>query len=149
MRCLEEITQVRAAPREVWRFLVNMVDRYPQWHPDHESAAWIAGPPNHVGSVMRAVETVGGHREELIFELVDFEPEHLYRYRIGRSVGLMLPGGSFVVDPDEGGGCRLTARIQYRFGWVTETLFRSRLAALRVHMAEEGGNLKDIVEAAA
>ena len=149
MRCLEETTHVAAPPRDVWRFSVRMADHYREWHPAHESATWIAGPPNNVGSVMCAVETVGGHREELIFELVEFEPEHLFRYRIGRSVGIVLPGGCFLVEPDEGGGCRLTARIEYRFGRLTEALFRSRLAQLAAHMAEEGTNLKKLVEAAA
>ena len=148
MRCLEETTHVAAPPRDVWRFIVNMADRYRDWHPDHESAEWVAGPPNHVGSVMCATETIGGHREELMFELVEFEPEHLFRYRIGRSVGMVLPGGSFSIEPDDG-GCRLIARIQYRFGPVMERVLRSRLDGLRAHMAEEGNNLKRLVESAA
>lgn len=148
MRYLEDSVHIEASPQQVWDWITHLEDHYCEWHPDHVSAEWITGPPNRVGSVMRAVESVGSHEEDLLFELVEFDPPRRFGYRIGRSVGVILPGGEFDIEPDDEGGCRFTARIGYRFGPLTERLFRSRIAALRAHLGEEGSNLKHLVEAA-
>jgi hypothetical protein len=148
MRIVEDAVHVDATPLEVWGWIAHLVDHYTEWHPDHVSAEWIAGPPNRVGSVMRAVESLGTHQEDLLFELAEFEPPRRFSYRIGRSVGLILPRGSFEIEPDDSNGCWFRAQIGYRFGPVTEWVFRRRIADLRNHMAEEGANLKRLVEAA-
>jgi hypothetical protein len=62
-------------------------------------------------------------------------------------ISLLLPGGAFVVVPEESGS-RFTATISYRFGRLTERLFQHRTAALKRHMQEEGENLKRIIESA-
>lgn len=149
MRYLKDTVHIDASPLEVWGWLCHLVDNYRDWHPDHVAAEWLTGPPNRVGSVMRVEEMIGNHKEEMLFELVDFDPPTRYAYRIGRSVGLVLPGGSFEIEPDPGGGCWFTARIGYRYGSLTERLFRKRVEQLRTHLAEESSNLKRIVEAAA
>ncbi len=148
MRYLEDSVHVDAPPLEVWGWIANLTDHYCEWHPDHVSAEWITGSPNQIGSVMRAVERLGSHREELLFELIEFEPPHRFVYRIGRSIGLILPRGAFEIEPDDEGGCWFTARLGYRFGLLTERLFRRRIAEIRTHIAEEGSNLKRLVEAA-
>jgi hypothetical protein len=43
-------------------------------------------------------------------------------------------------------GLAFTASISYRFGWLTQRLFKRRMIALKRHMEEEGSNLKRIVE---
>ncbi|MCJ7779742.1 MAG: hypothetical protein MUQ27_02855, partial [Acidimicrobiia bacterium] len=62
-------------------------------------------------------------------------------------ISLLLPGGAFVVVPDDRGS-RFTATISYRFGRLTELLFKHRTATLRRHMQEEGENLKRTIESA-
>ena len=146
MRYLQEAVHIDAAPLEVWGWLVHMADHYPEWHPDHVAADWVSGSPNRIGSVMRAVEKLGDREENLLLVLTEFEPPHRYSYRIGRPVGLILPVGSFEVAPEAPSGCRFTARIGYRFGLLTELLFRRRIARLRAHMSEEGSNLKRLIE---
>ena len=149
MRYLEDTVHIDASPLEVWGWLCHLVDNYRDWHPDHVLAEWLAGPPNRVGSVMRTVELIGDHEEELLLELIEFDPPCRYAYRIGRSIGLLLPGGAFEIEPDPAGGCYFTARIAYRYGLFTERLVRKRVRQLRTHLAEESYNLKRIVEAAA
>jgi hypothetical protein len=60
---------------------------------------------------------------------------------------MLLPGGAFAVVSDDG-GARFTATISYRFGRLTERLFKRRMATLQRHMKEEGENLKRIIESA-
>jgi hypothetical protein len=149
MRYLEDTVHIDASPLEVWGWLCHLAENYQDWHPDHGGAEWLAGPPNRVGSIMRAVELIGDHEEELLLELVEFDPPYRYAYRIGRSIGLLLPGGAFEIEPDAAGKCWFTVRVAYRYGPFTERLFRRRVEKLRTHLAEEASNLKQIVEAAA
>ena len=148
MRYLEDSVHLDATPAAVWQWLTHMTDAYTDWHPDHVSAAWVDGPPNHVGSVMRAVERLGGHEEDLLLELTEIDPPSHFGYRIGRSIGLLVPRGSFDIRPDDTGGCWFTARIWYRFGRMTEKIFGGRLSIIRTHMEQEGRNLKRLVDIA-
>lgn len=122
-----------------------MSEHYAEWHPDHVSAEWVHGGPNQVGSILEAVEDLGGTREVLRLEMISIDPPRGFKYRIRGPISLLLPGGVFAVISDSG-GARFTAAISYRFGRLTERLFNRRTAALRRHMKEEGENLKRIVE---
>jgi uncharacterized protein YndB with AHSA1/START domain len=146
LRQLSDTVDVNVPPDRVWAWLAGLAEHYRSWHPDHVSAVWELGAPNQVGSVLRVVEYVGGHREELRFEITEVDSPRRMGYRVLGSHGMLLPSGAFSVTPDDGGS-RFTASIQYRFGVVTERFFRRRIAALRTHMREEGGNLKRLVEA--
>jgi hypothetical protein len=146
MRRLQDSVHVDASPEQVWSWLAGLTGHYAEWHPDHVSAGWVRGEPNQVGSVLEAVEHVGGRREKLRFEMTDIVAPNLMEYRVVGLHGLLLPGGAFLIASD-GDGSMFTASIQYRFGWVVEQLFGRRAEALRAHMREEGVNLKRLVEA--
>jgi len=141
---LRSSVEIYAPPERVWRFLLQLADRYGEWHPDHVSARWL-GRPNEVGSVLEAVERIAGHEEKLRFELDSLEPPHRYSYRLRGPISALLPRGDFQVDPLDGGS-RFVATIQVRLGRLMEILVRKRAAALRAHMREEGESLKRIVE---
>lgn len=79
--------------------------------------------------------------------MTSVEPTHGFEYRIRGPISLLLPGGAFAVVSDDGGS-RFTATISYRFGRVTERLFKRRMAAPRRHMEEEGESLKRVIESA-
>ncbi|MGB5187532.1 MAG: SRPBCC family protein [Acidimicrobiia bacterium] len=147
MRRLSDSIWINAPPEAVWDWLSTMCEHYTEWHPDHVSAEWVHGEPNQVGSILEAVEDLGGTREVLRLEMVSINPPHGFEYRIRGPISLLLPGGAFAVVTD-GGGARFTASISYRFGRLTERLFSRRTAVLRRHMKEEGENLKRIVESA-
>jgi hypothetical protein len=146
MRQFQDAVHVDASPERVWSWLAGLVDHYTEWHPDHVSAYWVTGKPNEVGSVLEAVECVGGRREKLRFEMTDIDVPHVMRYRILGPHSLILPGGAFSIDSD-GDSSVFTASIQYRFGGILDRLFARRAGALRAHMREEGANLKRLVEA--
>ena len=146
MRELRNSIDIDAPPERVWDWIAGLAGHYTEWHPAHVSAEWERGAPNEVGSVLRAVENLGGHREELRFEVTAFEPHRRLEYRLLGPIAILLPGGAFTVAVSDGGS-RFVATISYRFGWLTEHVFRRRTAMLRAHMSEEGENLKRIVEA--
>ena len=146
MRQVSDTVDVDVPPDRVWRWLAGLAEHYQDWHPDHVSAVWEQGEPNQIGSVLKVVESLGGHREELRFEMTEVDPPRRMGYRILGSHGVLLPCGAFTITPDDGGS-RFTASIRYRFSVVTEWFLRQRVAALRTHMREEGENLRRLVEA--
>jgi uncharacterized protein YndB with AHSA1/START domain len=148
MRTLQTSVHVDAPPEVVWEWLLDLADHYVDWHPEHVCARWIHGEPNEVGAVLSTVEYIARHREVTEFELTELDPPRRYAYRIVGRVRMLLPAGAFEIAP-EAGGSRFTATISYRFGPLTELLFRKRTAALRDHMLEEGENLKRLIEEAA
>ena len=50
--------------------------------------------PTRFGSVLRVEEYLGGHREELRFELTELDPPRRMGYRILGPQGVLLPGGA-------------------------------------------------------
>jgi uncharacterized protein YndB with AHSA1/START domain len=140
MRELRNTTRIDAPPDRVWDWLSHLSENYREWHPDHVSAGWVYGPPNQAGSILKAVEVMGGHREEHHFEVVSVEPPREMVYRIHGPIGALLPKGAFRIEPSNGGS-KFTATISYRFGPLAERLYRRRMAALRTHMREEGERL--------
>lgn len=147
MRQLADSIGIDAPPEPIWEWLSALSEHYTEWHPDHVSAEWEHGEPNQVGSILKAVENLGGTREVLRFEMTSVKPPHRFEYRIRGPISLLLPGGAFVVESDDRGS-RFTATISYRLGPLTERLFKHRTATLRKHMQEEGENLKRIIESA-
>lgn len=145
MRELRDSVDIDAPPEQVWEWIEGLADHYRDWHPAHISAEWVRGDPNRVGSVLRVVEDLGGTREELRFQVAAIERPRRLDYRLLGPVSLLLPRGSFSVN-DTAGGSTFVAAIAYRFGALTELLFRRRMAVLQAHMAEEGANLKRILE---
>lgn len=145
IREVSNTVRIDAPPERVWEWLTSMTDHYTDWHPDHVSAHWEHGPPNQVGSILVAVEYLGGRREELRFEMTEIDPPHTFTYRILGLHGLLLPGGAFTITPDENGSS-FTAAVRYRLGPLTERLLRRRVAALETRMRQEGEKLKRLIE---
>ena len=147
VNALRDSVEIATSPERVWGWLTQLARDYREWHPDHVSARWVIGTPNQVGSVLEAVEWIGGHREKLRLELTAIDPPHRLEYHLRGPISLLLPGGSFRIEP-AGGGSRFEATVQYRFGMLAQRLFKRRVAALQRHMREEGENLRRLLEAA-
>ena len=145
MRRIRDTVHIDASPEEVWSWLAGLADHYTDWHPDHVSAEWVVGEPNGVGSILEAVEYIGGHKETLRFVMTDIDAPHLMKYRIRGLHSMLLPGGGFSIAAD-GNGSAFTATIGYRFGGILDRFVPRRAEALRTHMREEGANLKRLVE---
>ena len=147
MRRLTDSIQIDSPVEPIWRWLADLAEHYADWHPDHISAGWESGGPDKVGSVLRAVEYIGGRREVLRFEMTSIDPPSGFEYRIRGPISMLLPRGSFEITPSDGGS-QFKATICYRFGKLTESLFKNRTGALSRHMREEGENLKKLIESA-
>ena len=145
VRQIRDTIHIDASPEEVWSWLAELADHYTDWHPDHVSAEWVEGEPNGVGSVLEAVEYIGGHKETLRFVMTAIDAPRRMTYRIRGMHSMVLRGGGFAIAAD-GDGSAFTATIDCRFGGMLERFVPRRIAALRAHVREEGVNLKRLVE---
>lgn len=146
---LRDTVTINAAPTEVWNWLEALPDHALEWHPDHRGARWVRGGAFVPGAVMEVREILHGKPHRLRMALTEVEPGRRVCYRI-------LPGlgGELMVDAlDE--GTKFTAVIAMGvrapvIGALVDRLLhwsmKSRIDAIRRHQAEEGANLKSLLE---
>ncbi len=146
---LRDTVAIDVAPEVVWSWLESMPDHYLQWHPDHRGGRWVSGGALVPGAVMEVQEILHGKPHRLRMALTQVEPGRRVRYRVFPGLG-----GEFAVNPVNGGS-EFTAVIAMGarapvIGPVADWLLRrtlgSRIDAIGRHQAEEGANLKALLE---
>lgn len=146
---LRDTVRIDAAPEAVWGWLESMPDHVLEWHPDHISARWVTGDGFVPGAVMEVRERLHGKPHRLRMTVTEVEPGRWVRYR-------MFPGlqGTLAVRPIDGGS-QFTAVIEMGLDVpvlapLVDGLLRlvlgGRLEQIRRHQAEEGANLKGLLE---
>ena len=143
---LKDSTWIRADPDQVFAFFEHMKRNYLRWRPDHLSFEWLSGRGVREGVVFGFEERIAGKkiRKEVVFTRV--EPRrHMEFAPTSRLLSLLLPRLVCRVEP-EGDGVRFDAEIHVRTGPIGAWLNRKEFNAVRRHMAEEGRNLKALLE---
>lgn len=146
---LRDQVTINVAPALLWDWLQSMPDHYLEWHPDHLSARWVHGDAAMPGAVMEVRETLHGKPHRLRMKVTEVRPEEIIRYRA-------FPGlrGAFLVDAVNG-GVAFTAVIAIGtsvpiIGPVIDQVLccvlGRRIDAIGCHQAEEGANLKALLE---
>jgi uncharacterized protein YndB with AHSA1/START domain len=149
MIVLQDTVTIHAPAPVVWAWLERLPEHYREWHRDHISCRWVRAGAFVSGAEMEVVERLHGKPHRLRMRVIDVEPGHRIRYRI-------FPGleGSLAVRP-AGSGTRFTATIQMGIrtpvlGTMIDALMRwaipARIESIRQHQAEEGANLKAVLE---
>lgn len=144
---LEASTSIDASPEAVFAFFENMDANYRRWHPDHVLFRWESEPGLRVGGVFYFEERIGGKllRKRVRFNRI--EPGQLIEFVLTNPLyRLILPRIAFAIQPEDH-GVRVTQTIPIRTGPIGAWLNRREFDAVRVHMREEGENLKRILEA--
>jgi hypothetical protein len=136
--------------RDIFHWFSRFCEYYLQWHPDHIACNYIKGEPFNEGSIMYCQEYLHGRPHKFRMQLTRIVPDQRVDYSIGPGMS-----GAFIVEPEKGGvlfiaelrlgfkpallGRALDAMLRRSVGWKIE--------ALQQHMAEEGQNLKALIEA--
>lgn len=146
---LSDTIDIRVEPERVFDWFTNLPANYQAWHPDHVTCRFVTEGGLCVGAWLYAEEYLHGSLHRLRFRITRLVPPERADYRIA-------PGltGSFIADPSPG-GTRFTATLDFGVTWpvlgrlidrAILMLFGRKLDAVRRHMAEEGLNLKRILE---
>lgn len=149
MIVVRDTVTINVPPVAVWDWLESMPEHYAAWHPDHISSRWVSGGAFVPHAEMEIQERLHGKPHRLRMTLTGVAPGQWVRYR-------MLPGlsGGFEVEPTVTGS-RFTATIEIGvripvvgalIDRMLRVTIRRRLEAIRRHQAEEGANLKALLE---
>jgi uncharacterized protein YndB with AHSA1/START domain len=140
--------EIDASPEEVFAFFVNLEENYTRWHPNHNEFRWIKGEAMHEGSVAFADQMGRGKSQRQNVRIDRVEPNRRIEFSwTNPLVRFLLPRNVWVFEPANG-GCRFTAESDVRLGWISSrmTHVRKGLEEGRVHLKEEGENLKRLIE---
>ena len=147
---LQHEIPIDAPPRDAEAFFARMDENYLRWHPDHLLFEWRQGHGLKPGVRFYFEERIGGNllKKEVVF--TEIVPERRIRFVLThRLQRLFLPSITFEFIPVADGRCRFRQSIPVRIGPLGARLNRKGFAAVRRHMAEEGENLKAILESGA
>jgi hypothetical protein len=148
MIALRHSILIHAPPARVWAWLNELPLHYREWHPAHVACRFDRGDSLQVGAGLCIEEYLHGRLHRLRLRATEVTTNRLMRYRNHAFAG------AFILEPADG-GTRFTAELTFGLrapviGNVLDAIARRllarRLAAMQVHMREEGDNLKRLLE---
>jgi hypothetical protein len=143
---IEETTRIHSSPEDIYRFFETMDANYRRWHPDHVEFRWIEGDGLEQSAKAYFEERIAGQRQQKTVRFTEVVSGRYIEFKSSSwLVGLLMPSISFTIAPNED-GCELTQRIRIRTGPIGARLNRREFDAVRIHMKEEGENLKALLE---
>jgi hypothetical protein len=150
MISLRDSIEIHANSRQLFAWLERMPQEYTSWHPDHVAYRVLQGSMLEVGSEIECEEYLHGKLHSMRFRMTKVVPDKRVEYVIeGMGRGAFEAQGSgdtvkFVAELDIGLDAPIIGPL---FDFVFSRIFQQRIESMRQHMAEEGQNLKVILEA--
>ncbi len=146
-RFVEEI-HINAPPAAGFAFFENMQENYVRWHPDHLDFEWRKGKGLNVGNIFWFKEKIAGKTMTKTTRITEVIPDRYFRFELTNPLfRFFLPKLSFAFEPS-GAGHIFRAELHLKaIGPAGRRLNKKEFDAVDVHMAEEGKNLKTILEA--
>lgn len=146
----EDSIRIDAPAEQAFAFFEDMEANYRRWHPDHLKFEWRSGRGLAVGNVFYFEERIAGKLQKKETRITEVVPGRYFAFTMTNPVfRFFLPHLSFGFEPD-GQGCVFRAEIRmHGIGPLGRRLNRREFDAVERHMAEEGRNLKAILEAQA
>ena len=148
MATLEDSIEIKANPEETFDGLVRVfssTENFKAWHKDHMQCQWLKGKPFEVGSILYVEEYLHNKLHKLKFVGTKLEPNRKIEYKLLFPASVICTGGTFIIEP-KGETCVFSATLSFRMGWLFSMIDKSKVAAIKKHMKEEGENLKMILE---
>lgn len=143
---LKDSTRIGTTPNAIFGFFEEMERNYVAWHPDHLLFRWVSGRGVNQGTVFYFEERIGGKllKKKVVFTRI-VPGQHIEFTPTFWLLKLFLPRLLFrIVEEPE--GCLFTAELHLRMGPLAARLNKRELDAVRLHMHEEGENLKRLLE---
>ncbi|MCK5559887.1 MAG: SRPBCC family protein [Thermoplasmata archaeon] len=144
MITLEDSIDINTTPEIIYNWICNLDKNYKKWHPDHVKCINRTGELR-VGTLIYTEEYLHGKLHKINMKIVKLELNKMIEYRNNFPHSLIITGGSFIFKA-KGKKSNFTAHIYCKGGKTLEKIFRSKIANLKLHMREEGENLKKLLE---
>lgn len=149
MISLKDSIEIRTTPRKFFDWLRRLPQEYQAWHPDHVACRVLHGSFLEVGSEIVCEEYLHGKLHSMRFRVTKVIPERRAEFVIrgmGSGAFEAVATGDmvrFTAELDIGSNTPLVGQI---FDLIFQLFFKTRIDAMQQHMAEEGRNLKAILE---
>jgi len=144
----DEIT-IAVPPERIFAWLNHLPENYREWHPDHVAYRYLTDGGLREGAVIYCEEYLHGDLHKFKMRATQVIPNARLDYRIA-------PGmrGSFGIEARNGNSlfiAELFFGVGFPvLGWVLDQLLRllfaRQIKLFRQHIAEEGQNLRRIME---
>ena len=143
---LKDQTFIETAPEQIFHFFENMDQHYTDWHPDHVTFKWKTGKGLKPGVEFYFEEYINGQLMKKTVRFTKIIPNRYIEFEpTWWLMRLFMPLLSFEIEQQQN-GCLFIAKIPIRTGPIGAWLNRKEFNAVRTHMAEEGENLKKLLE---
>jgi uncharacterized protein YndB with AHSA1/START domain len=145
---LKHEIQIAASPKTVFSFFENLEQNYTRWHPDHIGFHWVSGNTIEKGTTVCFIHRINGKVHELPAKFTDLSLGHLIEYVWRTSKGNFSAPKNLWRFIDSNGGCLFISESELLFESVSSlsAQLETALTEVRKHLAEEGENLKILVE---
>ena len=146
---LTDSIEIYTTPSRLFSWLDQMPQEYKSWHQDHIACRVIQGSMLEVGSEIECEEYLHGKLHSMRFRMTKVVPNERIEFvidRMGRGAFQVQAGIDsviFVAELDIGSDSPIVGPV---FDFIFSLFFSNRIEAMRQHMAEEGENLKAILE---
>ena len=146
MQILQDSIEINTKPEKIFQWFKDLDKHYEEWHPDHVSCQKLT-PTNElsIGDIFCYEEYLHGELHKLKFKLTKLEENKLIEFKTQFPFSMICPGGSFLIEPTAE-KTLFTATLSFRVGRLLSKLLKSRVEAFKLHMKEEGENLKKLLE---
>jgi hypothetical protein len=136
---------IRTTAEQVFAFFAAMESNYGRWHADHVLFRWLDPPAVKKGVRFYFEERIGGKLLKKTVAFTRIEPGALIEFApTSRLFRLFLPRISFRIR-QANGGIVVTQDIYLRIGPLAARLNRRELDAVRLHMRQEGENMRRLL----
>ena len=143
----EDSIEIAAPAERGFAFFERMDENYTRWHPDHLRFEWRQGRGLAVGNVFFFEERIAGKLQRKETRITEVVPDRYFGFTMVNPLfRFFLPHLSFGFIPSAAGFVFRAELRLHGIGPLGRRLNRREFEAVEVHMAEEGRNLKAILE---
>jgi len=149
MIILKDTIEIKASPEDIIEFFLNFQENFYAWHPDHVECRYLTPGPLKENSVIYFEEYLHGKLHKLKLRITLIKPDSRIEYKTfmgTKGVFVMEPRGTMtllIAEMHMGTNIPLLGKLIDR---TMLRFFSRQLEGLKQHMAEEGQNLRRILE---
>ena len=140
MMIFKDSIEIKTTPDKIFKWLTNLDKHYQEWHHDHVKYVKETGSFDE-GDIVYYEEYYLGKLYEARSKITKIEKNKKIELKPLFPMSIVCSKHSFIIEP-RGKSCILTATASFRFGWLISKLAKNRLEAIKIHIKEEGENLK-------
>ena len=155
MITLRDTIEIKTSPEKIFEWFAHLDKNFNSWHPkEHVECRYLKGNPLEEGSILYFEVYLLGKLQKAKYHITNVKLNSRIEHKVGFPLSLLGAGGAWIVEPRGANSLfmndvYLGSKIPL-LGSVVDKLIQIFLGRgneiIIQHMAEEGQNLKRIME---